>query len=578
MKTRKLFFYAFFFISLLIISPAVLSTPQVAVVNSSGGNISANMGFDSDWMYGSRGDGLRQGGAVSTLDYNPSFTSYNPAVLAFLNNGQASLDLGLPILSSGLVGLFMNGGVDGTVKKAINTPLTDNSGNPTMSMFGLTMNNGFSPNFNSVIINASEGTGFTGYEIMVPFAKGQAGFGYAREDKQSLDLTLMLTGLQTELNVTDPSNPSLNIDVKAEINAILNLQADNIVTSFGIGRKLTPEWGVGAVLDHYDSRFLLNASGGATGTATYNATTTPLGGDPDHSLDQSATANLTSDAWGLRFGTSYHFNKDTLELGADFSVAPELKFSGPASAISHIIPQTIDLADFTKTIETSDPNVNGTVLIKMPSYGRLTFAWKSGFVGTINVTQYFDDMYFIAYNPTGRDELHLNMMQDVRIAFNFGGFQFGGGGIYTRVWEKDTTGVSKNLAWLFLPVFSTGTVIPFGDYLKWEVELLASSFPDVQDCYHIFVPLIGGFNEKNITHVVINGGICRGMRGGAGHRDIVRQYSAQSFFTQQGAGVDTIYMRVPEFIERKGHIKNIQYGRKIRQDGRRRGIKARGGA
>ena len=156
---------------------------------------------------------------------------------------------------------------------------------------------------------------------------------------------------------------------------------------------------------------------------------------------------------------------------------PELQFTGPSSAITHMIPDSIDLSDFTKTTETIAPHANGTVLIKMPSYGRLTFAWNSGFVGMINVTHYFDDMYFIAYNSTGREELHLDMMQDIRIAFNFGAFQFGGGGIYTRIWEKDTSGNSKNVAWLVLPVLSTGTVIPFGDYLKWEIEILALPLP-----------------------------------------------------------------------------------------------------
>jgi hypothetical protein len=481
MKTRKLFLSAFFFISLLIITPAVLSSPQMAVTSFSGGDFYVNMGFDFDWMYGSRGDGLRQGGAVSTLDYNPSFTSDNPAVLAFLNNGQASLDLvPFPILSSNTAGLFMNGGFNGALKTAVNNQIgsmlgTSGSGG---GINNITINPGVSTNLNSVSGQIAEGTGFTGFEIMAPFAKGQAGFGYAREDKQSMDLTVMLTGLETEMSITDPSNPLVNVDVKATLNAIMNLQADNIVTSFGIGRKLTPEWGVGAVLDHYDSRFLLNASGSADGTATQSGQpSVEFNNSADNSTAESATANLVSDAWGLRFGTSYHFNKDSLELGADFAIAPELKYSGPASAISHVLPQTIDLADIAKTIETSDPDADGTILIKMPSYGRLTFAWKSGFEGVINVTQYFDDMYFIAYNPTGREELHLNMMQDVRIAFNFGGFQIGGGGIYTRVWEKDDTGVSKNLAWLFMPVFSTGAVIPFGDYLKWEVELLALPFP-----------------------------------------------------------------------------------------------------
>jgi hypothetical protein len=474
MKTRKIFLSAFLFISLLIISPLILSDTQLTMKDFNGGNFVFNMSFDSDWIYGSRGDGLRQGGAVSTLDYNPSFTSYNPAVLAFLNNGQASLDLvPFPILSSSTAGLFMQGGFNGTLKKSVD----DQINSSLTGMNNLTIAPGVNTDINSINASFSEGTGFTGFEIMAPFAKGQAGFGFAREDKQSADLTVMLTGLETELNVTDPSNSMVNIDVRAKINAIMNFQADNIVTSFGIGRKLTSDWGIGAVLDHYDSRFLLNANGSGDGTATYNGTTLELNTTPDNSLAQSATANLTSEAWGLRFGTAYHFNKDTLELGADFSVAPELQYSGPASIISHSIPSSIDLSDFTKTTENIDPNANGTVLIKMPSYGRFTFAWKSGFVGMINVTQYFDDMYFIAYNSTGREELHLNMMQDVRLAFNFGGFQFGGGGIYTRVWEKDDKGVSKNLAWLFLPVFSTGTVIPFGDYLKWEVELIALPFP-----------------------------------------------------------------------------------------------------
>ena len=334
------------------------------------------------------------------------------------------------------------------------------------------MSSGFSPNINSVDASVSEGTGFTGFEIMAPFAKGQAGFGFAREDKQSLDFTMMLTGFQTELNITDPSVPLENIDVKAALNAIINLQADNIVTSFGVGRKLTNDWGVGAVLDHYDSRFLLNASASADGTATQSGEpAVEFNTNTYNSTAQSANANLVSDAWGLRFGTAYHFNQDNLELGVDFSVEPELKYSGPSSAISHVIPDT------SKTIENIDPNANGTILIKMPSYGRLSFAWKSGFTGVINVTHYFDDMYFIAYNATGRQELHLDMMQDIRIAFNFGGFQIGGGGIYTRVWQKDNNGNTKNLLWMIMPVLSTGTVIPVGDYLKWEIELLAFPSP-----------------------------------------------------------------------------------------------------
>jgi hypothetical protein len=49
-------------------------------------------------------------------------------------------------------------------------------------------------------------------------------------------------------------------------------------------------------------------------------------------------------------------------------------------------------------------------------------------------------------------------------------FQLGAGAIYSRVYQK-TNGVQKNIAWLAIPMLSTGAVIPVGDYLKWEIDL-----------------------------------------------------------------------------------------------------------
>jgi hypothetical protein len=461
-------------ILLSLFAHPLLSKTTITLNEFNGGSFSFNLGFNADWMYGSRGDALRMGGAMSTLDNTPSFTSYNPAVLCYLKSGTASMGfVPVSIISSDvfygmaksfagnqLKGNTFNDFLKGTVNDALNGsngPLKD-----------ITIAPGVTTNVDNVDASFGQTTGLMGFEIMAPFAKGQAAFAFARENKASVDLSMMLTGLDALVNVKDPSQPLLNIDMRAKLNAVLNFRADNIVTSFGVGRKLTPEWGVGCVAEHYDSQFLLDGKAEADGTATYSGTTMSFNTNPGNSLEQSANADINGEAWGLRFGTSYHFLKDSIELGADVSVQPQINYRGTPEVMMHTIPDTIDLSDFTKTQLQPITITSGSLQLKLPSFIRLTAAFKGSAV--INYTHYFDSYRLKYNNGTDNMEFDLQMMDSANLGFNFGVFQIGAGAIYTRVYEK-TNGVQKNIAWLAIPMFSTGAVIPIGDYLKWEIDL-----------------------------------------------------------------------------------------------------------
>ncbi len=455
---------------ILIFTIPLFSDTSILLKDFHGGSFSFNAGFNTDWMYGSRGDALREGGAMSTLDGTPSFTSYNPAVLCYLPYGSASMGfVPVSVISSdffyGIAKDFAGSSLKGAtfgdfLKGTVNDGLTS-------AFKSITVSAGVSTTVDSVDATFGQTTGLMGFEIMVPFAKGQAAFAFARENKTSVDLSMMLTGLDASVNISDPSQPLLNIDMAAKVNAILNFQTDNIVTSFGVGRKLTQDWGIGCVAEHYDSRFTLGANAEVDGTASLNGNP-PLefNTNPGNSLSQSAYADLIGEAWGLRFGTSYHFLKDSLELGADFSAQPQITYKGTPSVLLHTIPDSIDLSDFTKTQEKTISGLDNTLKIKIPSFARLTFAFKSGIGGTLNYTHYFDS-YRLTY---GTNEFDLQMMDSINCGLNFGVFQLGGGAIYSRVYEK-TNGVQKNIAWLAIPMLSTGVVIPVGDYLKWEVDL-----------------------------------------------------------------------------------------------------------
>ena len=453
----------------LLFNNLLFSETTISLTDFHGGSFSFNLGFDTDFMYGSRGDALRMGGAQSTLDSQISFTSYNPAALSYLNYTTASVGLvPVSIISSNvLYGLaktvagdtLKEGTFNEFLKKTVNDQLTS-------SFESMTKSAGVTTTMDNVDAYFGQTTGLTGFEVMAPFANGQAALAFARENKTSLDLSLMLTGLEATV-IVDSSD---HITITAQVSALINFRADNIVTSFGVGRKLTPEWGIGIVAEHYDSRFYLNGRGEIDGSATYNSVTKQFNTNENDSLAQKAYADIIGEGWGLRFGTSYHFLNDTLELGADASVQPEITYRGKPDILYHTIPDSIDSVDFTKTQAKTYTGADGTLKLKLPSFARFTFAYKGGVTTVLNYTHYFDSYCLQYKNSTDNIQMYLNMMDSVNLGFNFGIWQIGAGVIYSKLYQK-TNGEDKNLVWFPLPMLSTGVVIPFGDYLKWEVDL-----------------------------------------------------------------------------------------------------------
>jgi hypothetical protein len=466
-------------LALLIITPVFAdddSNVSEKMTYFKGGSFNINFGFDTDSIYGARGDAARMGGSQSTLDFNPSFTSYNPACLAFLKTSVASMDLVPgPLLSSRMAEKFMSKDMGTTIRDSINDNMDD--------AFKDYNSSGIVTRLDSVGVTVEQQSGFTGFEIMVPFANNQASIAFARENKFSMDASIIQNGFNTILEIGNKSNSSVSVTMTAAVDSTAQVQLNNIVTSVGIGRQFTPEWGVGAVVEHYDSNIIGDAKVNITGTAR-NSNSGDMGiGD----LSQYGYGNLYGEAWGLRFGTSYHFLSDALELGADFSIQPEIQYKGSANAIYHIISQNIAPTDTNVYTEERTVEESGTLKMKLPSFMRLTFAFKAGMVVSLNYTHYFDSLA-MKYNLTqiysdasgtsysnNSGEVGLDMMDDLRLGLNFGVFQIGGGAIYSRAYS--TKDGKTTQSYFAIPVLSTGFTIPFGDHLKWEVELLASTLP-----------------------------------------------------------------------------------------------------
>src|SRR5208337_2509995 len=89
-----------------------------------GGYLSTKFSFYTDSFYGSRGDALRMAGAMSTLDFHPSFSSYNPACLAYQYSPYAAMSL-IPVALpfSAFFGAAINHAITSGENSALNNNL-----------------------------------------------------------------------------------------------------------------------------------------------------------------------------------------------------------------------------------------------------------------------------------------------------------------------------------------------------------------------------------------------------------------------------------------------------------------------
>jgi len=269
--------------------------------------------------------------------------------------------------------------------------------------------------------------------------------------------------------------------------ASLDLQINNVVTSFVLGRKLSPQWGIGVSIDHYESR--IKAYGGANinAIATLSGDTLEYNTDETNSLRQTLYSELTASNWGLRFGTTFQLPAEKASFELDFNVMPRLEYSGPMEAVYHKLPDNDTIMEnflygYTETIkETLSDADKPRIEMRLPSSMRATLSWKPGAVITFNYTRYFSPFSFIVDTKDKRYEVFLEMMDAFRLGFNFQWFQIGGGIILARegmiTEDKELNEVKTEDAWYPVPVFSTGFIIPIGDYVRTEWVLLAVPAP-----------------------------------------------------------------------------------------------------
>ncbi len=464
-----------FFIFFIFIINLTYAKTNFGIKEFNGGSVDFSLTFFTDSFFGSRGDALRNGGVVSTLDYQQSFTSYNPACLAFQKKSTVSMSfIPFGFFGTGLVEGLLGKNMNDEIKKMFDEKLED-------AFKDMTKTAGVETKISSLKAYLGQAPSIMGWEGMFPLAAGKTAIGLAREEKFTLEMKTLINGIETLVNITDDENPLLDMALRAKVNAIINLEIRNVVTSIGLGRQIIDEWGIGTVLEKYDTKFYINGSALVDGVATLSGTTLEFNTNESNNLDGLINADYNAEEWGLRIGTSYHFLKDTLETAIDFSIQPELKLKGSGETLYHSLPDTIDTSDFTKTKETRE-KIPENFFIKIPSFMRFTFAWKPGMVLTINYIHYFDPFYIKYIDSKKEVKMFLNMMDSFRIGFNFGGyFQLGGGitlaneGIETVDFEKNET--KKEIIWFPVPVLSTGFSFPIGDYIKTEILLLALPAP-----------------------------------------------------------------------------------------------------
>lgn len=476
----KKIFILFILICFIIPSYAEI---KMTINEFSGGDLDFFVKFNTDALYGSRGDGLKTGGTVSTLDFLPSFTSNNPACLAFLKNPVFSMMISPIEISDVIAEPFIGKSFGSEMENAINDGMRD--GIEDNEDFDIAP--GIEIKMESVKASLAQVNSILGFEGMLPMAQSQAGIAIAREERFSTEINLLLNGLGTLINVTDTDDPGFNMALRTNIDGTTNLKIKNVVTSIGLGRQLNKIWAVGVALEYIDSRFVLNGQGDINAIGTLSSTTLEYNTNENNSLKQEISGEFYCQRWALRFGSTVHAPNDIAEFALDFSIQPELVFAGNISGVYRSLPKDSSeimndfLSGMTETEMHNIENTNGDLKIKIPSYMRIILAWKPGPVLSFNYTRYFEpfDIKYETNDIYGYG--FLDLRDAFRIGFNFEWFQFGGGvmlshGGYTTI-DRKKDEIKSEDTWFIIPLFSIGGGIPLGSYVRTEYVLFAFPMP-----------------------------------------------------------------------------------------------------
>ncbi|MCX7699064.1 MAG: hypothetical protein N2114_06335, partial [Candidatus Goldbacteria bacterium] len=193
---------------------------KMAINEFSGGNLDFFIKFNTDVLYGARGDGLKTGGTVSTLDFLPSFTSNNPACLAYIKAPVFSMMINPIEISDSIAEIFIGKTLGSEMERSINNSITDGIENND----DIDVAPGVETKMKSVKASIAQVNSILGFEGILPLAQNQAGVAIAREERFSTEVNLLLNGLGTLVNITDTDDPGFNMALRANIDGNINFK------------------------------------------------------------------------------------------------------------------------------------------------------------------------------------------------------------------------------------------------------------------------------------------------------------------------------------------------------------------
>ncbi|HDT15137.1 MAG TPA: hypothetical protein ENN55_02910 [Firmicutes bacterium] len=454
---------------ILILSAVPLFSETEMMINEFyGGSINMNFSVNSDALYGSRGDALRNGGTVSTLDRRQSISSYNPAGLAFLRGGFAVIS-GNPVrigLDSDMVETFAGESLTDIVNEALEDAFSDFIFAP-----------GVSPEVQSINAFIGQGSGIMGLEAVVPFAGNRMAVGIAREEKLSIDFNLLMNGMETLINVYDTDDPTLDAAarIKGSVSALLDVK--NIVTTAAFGARITDNIGVGIAVERYESTLKLNAYADPDGSIDFMGNTYEFNTSASNSLYQEAVGGYSADGWGFKLGAAFQTEDRVFEAGFDAVIGPKLSYAGGIDVNYHTFPETLNPGDITLTEAGSYDELNRQININIPSYIRISLSWNPGVIMALNYVRYLEPFSFDFEDGL----MELEMTDSIRLGLNFDVFQLGFGVIFSSekfdFTDPDTL-ITENLTEnIPIPLLSMGFVVPWTKQFETEFVLLALPMP-----------------------------------------------------------------------------------------------------
>jgi hypothetical protein len=427
-----------------------------------GGSLTGTSEFSLGFLYGA---GSRPGGlgtAVSTVNAGVASVSGNPAGLAFLGQSAILLDV-LPPLGASVSDII-------DIQSRANSALDDaleSVAHPDLD-----------PVYPTIDARAAQRSGVISGAFAVRV--GRAVVGGAFEEPLSIGLEFVDTGIQAygETVKGEEGGGDVDVDVRATLEAAVDLSATVDRTTFAAGMEAVPGLGVGVSLSSYRAAAAISGVALGDGIIDYGGTEYAFNDPSDpwtNDLDQSVDGSFSGVALGWTAGASWRA-ATWLTFDVCYAKVPVLRLDGSLTTVSHTLPAMSEDGFDASEISASQPTLTereetvttSPVELRLPSYAALAATFKTGAIlATVEVRRYDSDLGF-AYEEY-EEGIHLGT--GVGLQLTLGGFRLGGGVVTGRlVGESADQGGSASL---LIPMANVGLGFEVGGGFRVDTLLLA---------------------------------------------------------------------------------------------------------